>query len=115
MRIRATFSQLVAALVLLLSACDYCAFDMYDSEASMSQAVPVLFRSMGHTVQIATVRTIDLPDDHCLWCSPSIASQAAILESPFLISSNFEIQANQPLIPEALMIERQPKSVTARI
>jgi hypothetical protein len=111
MRIHAIILRLAALLVLLSSVCDYCAFDLYDSEASMSRPGPMLLaNNAGKAIGQAKVRTSDLPDDHCLCCSPSIASQVVTLESPLLISSTVANQAIYPLFAEAQLIERPPRS-----
>jgi hypothetical protein len=110
MRIQPIIWRLVALLVLLSSACDYCAFDLYDSEASMSRPGPVLFGDRGQDSHAVAAKTSDLPDDHCLCCSPIIVSQSAKLEGPFLISSTLENRVIQPPIPEAQVIEQPPRS-----
>jgi hypothetical protein len=104
---RKSILRLAALLVLLSSVCDYCAFDRYDQEASMSRPVPAL---LGDTGMAICPVTTDLPDDRCLGCSPSIAPEAATIEGPVLTSFVIENRPHQPPIPEAQLIERPPKS-----
>jgi hypothetical protein len=66
MGIRAIMFRLAALLVLLSSAGDYCAFDLYDSEASMSRPRLVIF-SLGHATG-PVVAPSTLPDDRCPCC-----------------------------------------------
>jgi hypothetical protein len=110
MRLPVYISRLAAFLVLLSAGCDFCAFDLYDPDASMSQPGPVMNVDTANAICPAAMRTSDLPDDHCLCCSPTVASQVATLASPFLISSAPETRAIQPTIPEARIIERPPRS-----
>jgi hypothetical protein len=109
MRIQAIVVRLAALLVLVSSACDCCAFDLNDPEAPMNRPGSVLVVQAVLAVNCAVVKTSDLPDDHCLCCSPGIVSPTATFESPFLISSTVENRA-QPTIPEVQMIERPPRS-----
>jgi hypothetical protein len=110
MRIQAIVLRLAALLVLLCSACDYCAFDLYNPEASMSRPGPELFSDTDRAFCPSTVRTSDLPDDQCLCCSPSIPPQASILDSPLLTSPALENRPSQPPIPDVPAIERPPRS-----
>jgi hypothetical protein len=99
--------RLAALLVLLSSICDYCVFDRYDQEASMSRPLPVLLGDAGVAIRPVTT---DLPDDRCLGCTPSIAPQAPTLEGLVLTSFIIENRPHQLPIPEAQLIERPPKS-----
>ena len=107
MGIQTIILRLAALLVLLSSACDYCAFDMFDSEASMSLPGPVIVSS-GHATG-AAVATSNLPDDRCLCCSPSIPSQAATLERPLLISTTVEDRAIRSSCAPISAIEQPPR------
>jgi hypothetical protein len=106
MRIQPIVLRLAALVVLLCSVCDYCAFDRYDLEASMSRPGPVLLGDTGMGICCVTK---DLPDDRCLGCSPSIAPQAPTLEGPVLTSFIAQDRAIQFPIPEAPIIERPPR------
>jgi len=110
MRLPVYISRLAAFLVLLSAGCDFCAFDLYDPDASMSQPGPVMNVDTANAICPAVMKTSDLPDDRCLCCSPTVASQVATFASPFLISSASETRAIQPPIPEARIIERPPRS-----
>src|SRR5579872_1803318 len=65
--------RLVALFVLVTSAFDYCAFDVWDPTAPMSltrsEAVHDLVPNHMTSVQNLTSA---LPDDQCLGCAPSI-------------------------------------------
>ena len=78
MRHRVVIIRLVALLVLVTSACDYCAFDLWDQTApislSRSEAIRVLIPDRQTSVQNVSS---ELPDDQCLWLrSIDIASAA---------------------------------------
>jgi hypothetical protein len=103
MRIQGVMLQLVALLILASSACDFCAFDLYDPGASMSCPGPL-------SISLPAARASDLPDDHCLCCSASIPSPAVTLASPWLISSEMESSAVQAPIPEGRSFEQPPRA-----
>jgi hypothetical protein len=110
MRLSATIVRLAALLVLISSVCDYCAFDLNDPEAPMSQPGPLLIVQRVLTAGAAAVRTSDLPDDHCLCCTPGIAAQPVTVQSPFLISSTVEHHALQPPIISTCVRKLPPRS-----
>ena len=70
----------VAALLLITSAFDYCAFDTQDPSAPMSavrsEAIPDLVPDQQVSAQVVTS---ELPDDRCLCCSPGISPRPPIL------------------------------------
>jgi hypothetical protein len=73
-------TRLVALIVLVMSACDYCAFDLWDQTAPMrltrSEAIRTLVPD--HQMSVKNV-TSELPDDQCLGCAPSIMPRPLIV------------------------------------
>lgn len=112
MRKGSTVIRIVALLVLLTSAMDYCAYDLYDPSASMSMAGSDIFMAGIAPAKLAALQTrpSDLPDDRCLGCSPSIAPIPPILLTSDLIS--FVVQNKVASLPssEPLSIERPPRA-----
>jgi hypothetical protein len=103
MRIQGVILRLLALLVLVSSACDFCTFDLFDPGAAMSSPGP-------RSISLPAAQASDLPDDHCLCCSASIPSPAVTLESPWLISSDVESSAIQAPIPEGRIFEQPPRA-----
>jgi hypothetical protein len=102
--------RLAALLVLISSVSDYCAFDVNDPEALMNQTARVVIVQTVLAVNAPLLRTSDLPDDHCLCCSPGFASQPVTLQSPCLISSSVEHHAVQPPTISIRVRKLPPKS-----
>jgi hypothetical protein len=69
MRMQAIILRLAALLVLVSSACDYCAFDLNDPGAPMSRPGVLLLVATDHAICPLAVRMSDLPDDRCMCCS----------------------------------------------
>jgi hypothetical protein len=111
MGVRAIIFRLAALLVLLSSASDYFAYDLCDPGASMSSAGPeLLLTHTAHAITLPLARTTDLPDDHCLCCSPSIAPQSVIVEPIALISSAFQCQSLFPPLADRQVFKLPPRS-----
>jgi hypothetical protein len=106
MLFRAVLIRLVALIVLITSAFDYCAFDVWDPAAPMSSAGLETIRDLvpGHPAS-AQIRTSESSDDHCLGCAPGISPRPAILHRITLTSSLFHpaeasVPSSDPIIPE---------------
>src|SRR5258708_4365737 len=66
--------RIVALVVLLSAAADYCAFDRWDPTAPMSAAgLESTFSLTPHAAMKGSLHTPSSPDDHCLCCAPCIA------------------------------------------
>jgi hypothetical protein len=108
---RVVMIRLIALLVLITAASDYCAFDVWDPSAPMNSAGS---EAIGDLVQYSQasvkIRTSELPDDHCLWCSPWIASQRPALQPTSLSSS--VTQAAKASLPSSdpILIEHPPRT-----
>src|SRR3984957_11440146 len=85
MRLGTVTIRLAALVVLLTSFSDYWAYDRYDPSASMnssgSEAIAVLD---WHAPSGVAWRSVNLPDDHCVCCSPLVAPPAPVLPKPSL-------------------------------
>jgi len=87
MRIQALTMRLVALIVLLTSASDYSAFDRFDpSVPTNSAGLEAIPHLVSKSATRASLHTTDLPDDHCLFCSPWIAPRRSVL-AQFSLSS----------------------------
>jgi hypothetical protein len=86
MRFRTITIRLAALIVLLASASDYWMYDRSDPTAPMNAASEGTAAMVRQSVLTATLQTIDAPDDHCLWCSPSIAARPPVLPRSEAIS-----------------------------
>jgi hypothetical protein len=85
---RANTIRLIAIVLLLAAAFDYFAFDVWDPSAPMNSAASGAIPGVvPQTVTTTTVRTPDLPDDHCLGCSPWIAPPRPLLPQVSFSSS----------------------------
>jgi hypothetical protein len=101
--------RLVALIVLLTSAADYSAFDPWDPSAPMNSAgvavIQCLVPQMGMTASAT-----DLPDDHCLCCSPWIAAKSPALPRAVLsLSAAQSVVADIPST-DPYLIERPPRA-----
>jgi len=103
--------RLVALLVLIAAASDYCAFDVWDPAAPMNSAGSEAISDLVPDWQASVkVRTSELPDDHCLCCSPWIASQRPARE-PASLSSTLT-QAPKAFLPSSdpIVVEHPPRA-----
>jgi hypothetical protein len=111
MMLQAVTIRAVVLIVLLTSASDYSAFDRFDPSAPMNsagaQAMPHL---VSRTAILASLCTNDLPDDHCLFCSPWIAPQRSVLAQSSLSSA--VTQSPKVVLPSSkpMRIERPPRA-----
>ena len=103
---RTVMMRLVAMLVLITSAFDYCAFDVWDPTAPMSSGRSEAIRDLVPRHQTsAKIRTSELPDDHCLCCAPGISPRPAVLHRVTLTSFLFHaaaasVPSSDPIIPK---------------
>jgi hypothetical protein len=110
MRFQAVTIRMVALIVLLASASDYSAFDRFDPSAPMNaaglEAIPYL---VSRTAALVGLRTNNLPDDHCLFCSPWIAPRRSFLAQSSL--STALTQRPKIVLPSSqpFRIERPPR------
>jgi hypothetical protein len=86
MRFRTVTTRLAALIVLFVSAADYWMYDRADPTAPMNAASEGTAAMVRQSVLAAALQTIDAPDDHCLWCSPSIAARPPVLPRSDAIS-----------------------------
>jgi hypothetical protein len=103
--------RLVALTVLLTSASDYSAFDRFDPSAPMSSArAEAVTHLVSQPATLASLRTNDLADDHCLFCSPWIASRRSVLAQSSLSAA--VTQSPKVVLPSAkpIRIERPPRA-----
>jgi hypothetical protein len=110
MRFQAVTIRFAALMVLLTSASDYSAFDRFDPSAPMNSAgLEAIRYIVSQTATLARVRTNDLPDDHCLFCSPWIAPRQAVLAQSSLSSAL--TQSPKVVLPSSqpIRIERPPR------
>jgi hypothetical protein len=98
MRHRVVIIRLVALLVLVTSACDYCAFDLSDQTAPISltrsKAIGDLVPDRQSSVQNLTT---ELPDDQCLGCAPSILPRPLTVHR--VTPDAFVFQASEAPVP----------------
>jgi len=106
-----TVIRIVALLVFITSAIDYCAYDLYDPSASMSLARSDIMAGIA-PAKLTALRTrpSDLPDDRCLGCSPSIAPIPPILLISDLIAFVVENKVPSLRSSEPLPIDRPPRA-----
>src|SRR5580700_6532800 len=95
---RVVMIRLVAVLVLVTAAFDYCAFDVLDPTAPMSsaQSGPVPDLASRHQPP-AAIQAAESSDDHCLCCAPGISSRLVVLHRVILASLIF--QAAETSVP----------------
>jgi hypothetical protein len=108
---RVVMIRLVALLVLITSASDYCAFDVWDPSAPMSAAGSEAIRDLVQYRQASVkMRPSELPDDHCLCCSPWIAPRRPALPRASLSST--VTQAAKASLPSSdpILIEHPPRA-----
>jgi hypothetical protein len=111
MLVRASMFRLIALLVLVTSAFDYCAFDLSDPTAPMSSTRSEAIRDLvvQHKASIKSLIS-ELPDDQCLGCAPSITPGLLILHRASL--STFVAQCAEPAIPSSdrIIPKRPPRA-----
>ena len=72
--------RLVALVVLFTAASDYWAYDRWDPDAPMNASGPeavAVFTAVG--ASNTSLLSANLPDDHCLCCSPLVVPPAPVL------------------------------------
>ena len=111
MRHRGLIIRLVALLVLITSACDYCAFDVWDSTAPMSLTRSEAIRDLvpDHHMSVRNV-TSALPDDQCLGCAPSILPRPPILHRVTLEAPVFQAAATPVPFGNRFIPKRPPRA-----
>ena len=77
MRLGVVTIRLVTVVILLVSFSDYWAYDRWDPTAPMTSAgLDAIAAVDWHSAFGASVRSTNLPDDHCTFCSPLMAPPA---------------------------------------
>jgi hypothetical protein len=106
MLLRAVLIRLVALFVLITSAFDYCAFDVWDPTAPMSSAQSEAIRDLvPHHQTSAKIRISELADDQCLGCAPGISPHPLVLHRVAVNSFVFQsakvsAPSSDPVIPK---------------
>jgi hypothetical protein len=77
MTFRKPIIRLASLTVLLASGLDYWAYDRWDPAAPMNSSGPeALAVFVSQDASNVSVHCARVPDDHCLWCSPTMAPAA---------------------------------------
>jgi hypothetical protein len=114
MMLRKATIRLAALFVLLASAGDYWAYDRADATAPMnSPAGMILTSTIRHSFLSAAFHAIDSPDDHCLWCAPSLAASSPVL--PRAHASSFVFRSVPVFLPsrDPVNIEQPPEIISS--
>jgi hypothetical protein len=77
MTLRKPIIRLASLTVLLVSGLDYWAYDRWDPAAPMNSADPeAIAVFVSQDASNVSLHCAKVPDDHCLWCSPTMAPAA---------------------------------------
>jgi hypothetical protein len=97
---RMLITRLVALLLLAMSACDYCAFDVFDQTAPMSLTRSEAIHNLvpDHRLSAKNV-TSELPDDRCLGCAASLLPRPLIVHRGTLDA--FAFRAAEAPVPSS--------------
>jgi hypothetical protein len=111
MFLRAVLFRSVALFVLVTSAFDYCAFDVWDPAAPMSSTRSEIIRDLvPHHQTSAMIATSESADDQCLGCAPGISPCPPVLHR--VTPNSFVFQATEAAVPsrDPSLIERPPRA-----
>jgi hypothetical protein len=111
MRHRVVVIRLIALLVLVTSACDYCAFDVWDPTAPMSLTRSEAIRDLvpDHQSSVENMAS-ELPDDQCLGCAPSILPRPLIVHKITLEASAFQAAEDALPLGNRFIPKRPPRA-----
>jgi hypothetical protein len=110
--VRHTALRLVALIVLLSGAADYCAFDLSDPLAPMSASgtpSAIVAGANRHMTQ-TSIRLTDTQDDRCICCAAGFPAHPIVLRGAAMIAIVNHVSVLRPCDPQLVRFDPPPRA-----